>query len=152
MSPLQFADGTPFATGTAACACHPVHPGESFARLFVAVGIGTGQDLMGVVDTGGAFLIVPPPLAMEHGLYPELSFETTAVVVRGWTVRGHVHLVPFTFMATRGEHVTIDATAFVPDLEEGEEWPLPLYLGWQGCMDRLRFGVDPFTEQFYFGS
>ena len=47
---------------------------------------------------------------------------------------------------------TFEATAFVPELEHGETWPLPSYLGGQGCLDRIRFAVDPGDEVVYFGA
>jgi hypothetical protein len=63
-----------------------------------------------------------------------------------------MHRVPVTLLATAGEPLTFEATAFVPELEHGETWPLPSYLGWQGCLDRIRFAVDPADEVVYFGA
>ena len=51
-----------------------------------------------------------------------------------------------------GEGLTVDVTAFVPEAEFTEAWGLlPSYLGLNGCLDRLRFAVDPVTDTFYFG-
>ena len=57
-----------------------------------------------------------------------------------------------TLLATAGESLTFEATAFVPELDHGETWPLPSYLGWQGCLDRIRFAIDPVDEVVYFGA
>ena len=29
-------------------------------------------------------------------------------------------------------------------------WPGPIVIGWKGCIERMRFGIDPFEECFYF--
>lgn len=152
MTPLRYADGTPFAVGSVACACRPVRESESLTRLFVEVSFPGDVDVEAVVDTGGPYLIVPPEVANRQGLVPSGADLRAGIVVRGVSVRGHLHRLPLTFRADQGENVTINATAFVPELWGDEEWTLPLYLGWQGCLERLRFGVDPFTERFYFGS
>ncbi len=50
------------------------------------------------------------------------------------------------FKADRGESLQIDATWFVC-----VDWPGPMVIGWKGGLERLRFGLDPATERFYFG-
>jgi hypothetical protein len=42
----------------------------------------------------------------------------------------------------------IEATWFI-----SPDWPGPLVLGWKGCLERLRFALDPTPEEewFYFG-
>ena len=31
-----------------------------------------------------------------------------------------------------------------------EDWPGPNVLGWKGCLERMRFALDPSDESFYF--
>lgn len=65
-------------------------------------------------------------------------------------MRGALHRVPLTILASQGNTITIEATAFVPErAAEGSNFPcvLGIYL----CLDRLRFAVDPLHEVFYFG-
>ena len=46
----------------------------------------------------------------------------------------------------------VDATVFVPDLKPDQAWgDLPSFIGLSGCLERMRFAVDPATEMFYFG-
>ena len=55
-------------------------------------------------------------------------------------------------MADEGSDLEIETTAFVPVLDESEIWELPMFLGMQGCLERVRFAIDPTKERFYFGT
>jgi len=105
-----------------------------------------------VVDTGGAFLLLDPQLAASLELERADAIGYERIQIRGFLHRGTVHRVPVTLLARAGESLTFEATAFVPELQDGETWPLPSYLGWQGCLDRIRFAVDPVEEVVYFGA
>ena len=120
-------------------------------RLFVYVQTGNAQ-IAAVVDTGGAFLVIDPQLATDIGIDRSNAIADERIQIRGYTQRGTVHRLPLTLLAAEGEPLTFEATAFVPELEHGETWPLPSYLGWQGCLDRIRFAVDPADEVVYFGA
>lgn len=48
----------------------------------------------------------------------------------------------------QGESLTLDVTAFLPD----DRWNLPNMLGLTGCLERIRFAVDPANDLFYFGA
>ena len=39
----------------------------------------------------------------------------------------------------------MDATWFV-----APDWPGPSVIGWRGCLERMRFALDPGEEAFYF--
>jgi hypothetical protein len=67
-------------------------------------------------------------------------------------VSGRLYRLSLTLLADEGEDVTIQTTAFLPEREEAEHWgDMPCLLGLHGCLERLRFAVDPRTEHFYFG-
>jgi len=151
MSRLQTAAGEAFATGEAPWASHHAHSGDRLTRLFVDVVI-DGIATHAVVDTGGAYLIVDPEFAARLGLRRTAAVHQDRLVIRGISCKGAVHRVPLTLPAVVGEPLTFEASAFVPELEHGETWPLPSYLGWQGCLDRIRFAVDPADEVVYFGA
>jgi hypothetical protein len=66
--------------------------------------------------------------------------------------RGRLYRLTLTLLADQGEDVMIQTTAFVPEPEEAEHWgDLPCLLGLYGCLERVRFAVDPRAELFYFG-
>ena len=147
---LLLPDGGEFTTGVCPCASRAATEGERLTRLFVPVlveGIATDA----VVDTGGAYLIPDTQTAARLGLDPDDALGAGTLRVRGTRYHGTLHRVSLTFPALTGDDVTIEATAFVPDLSPSEVWPLPTYLGWQGCLERLRFAVDPVAELFFFG-
>ena len=50
-----------------------------------------------------------------------------------------------TFEAEVGGPLDLDATWFV-----APDWPGPMVLGWKGCLERIRFALDPTQEWFYF--
>jgi hypothetical protein len=120
-------------------------------RLLVHVALGQ-QQARAVVDTGGAFLLLDPQIAASMGIERADALGFERIQIRGFVQRGTVHRVPVTLLARAGESLTFEATAFVPELEDGEPWPLPSYLGWQGCLDRIRFAIDPVDEVVYFGA
>ncbi len=65
---------------------------------------------------------------------------------------GYLHRLNMAFEATQGESLSLVATAFVPDPEWEESWgETPSFIGLTGCLERLRFAVDPGSDAFYFG-
>jgi hypothetical protein len=151
VSRLQTASGEPFATGEARWNARYALAGDKLPRLFVQVEI-EGLPASAVVDTGGAYLILNPEVADRLRLGRDAIIHRDRLLIRGMSCWGTVYRVPITLPATAGEPLTFEATAFVPELEYGETWPLPSYLGWQGCLDRIRFAVDPADEVVYFGA
>lgn len=151
MSRLRTASGEPFATGEAPWDARFALADDRLTRLFVQVEV-EGQPTSAVVDTGGACFILNPSIAADLPLGRSTIVSRDRLVVRGVSYSGTMHRVPVTLLATAGEPLTFEATAFVPELEHGETWPLPSYLGWQGCLDRIRFAVDPADEVVYFGA
>lgn len=151
MSRLIDSNGREFATGEYPCFMGHASVGDRLTRLFVYVRIGRAQT-SAVIDTGGAFFVVDPDLATTIGVDRDDALARERIHIRGLVQRGTIHRLPLTLLAAQGEPLTFEATAFVPELEHGEVWPLPSYLGWQGCLDRIRFAVDPADEVLYFGA
>jgi hypothetical protein len=151
MSRLVNASGVEFAGGEGPCFIRPSFTGDRLNRLLVHVEVGQ-EWITAVVDTGGAFLLLDPVFAASIGIDHADALAQDRIHIRGFTRRGTIHRLPLTLLATAGEPLTFEATAFVPELEHGEMWPLPSYLGWQGCLDRIRFAGDPADEVVYFGA
>jgi hypothetical protein len=149
MTRLRTHDGNAFATGEARFGSRPAHPIDRLTRIHVQVQIGTLR-ADAVVDTGGAYLVLDPVVAARLVLGP--AVHNDRLVIRGFVVPGTVHRIPVTIPAEAGDPVSFEATAFVPELGPEEPWPLPSYLGWQGCLDRIRFAIDPGDERVYFGA
>ena len=150
--PLTFADGEPFALGAAPYAYHKATTSETAPRIVLSVLIG-GCETSAFVDTGGVYCLCTPPLAHQIGLDPASSLGTAAIFWRRDRLRGRLYRLPITLLAAEGESLTIEVTAFVPELSSRQAWndELPCVLGMQFCLERLRFAVDPEQELFYFG-
>lgn len=151
MSRLITPDGSAFATGEAPLRTMHAHVRDRLSRLSIQIAV-ERVEISAVVDTGGAYLILQPELGAQLGLDGAGRVQRDRLMIRGITFAGAVHRIPVTPLATAGESLTFEATAFVPELGDGEVWPLPSYLGWQGCLDRIRFAVDPADEVVYFGA
>lgn len=151
MSRLVDGYGSEFAAGEGPCFIRPSFQGDRLNRLLVHVEVGPGRTTA-VVDTGGAFLLLDPDFAASIGVEHVDALARDRIHIRGIVRHGTIHRLPVTLLATAGESLTFEATAFVPELDHGETWPLPSYLGWQGCLDRIRFAIDPVDEVVYFGA
>jgi hypothetical protein len=149
---LYFADGRPFATGVTVYEYRSVTKYEGFPRIILHVLIG-GIETAGFVDTGGVYVLCSPAIARRLQLYPEDGLGAIRLLFRGVSYFGYLHRVPLTFLPERGAPLTIEVTAFVPQLPAGAIWPeeFPCILGMSGCLERLRFAIDPFSDTFYFG-
>lgn len=147
---LYLADDRPFATGMIRYLDH-IAISPQVPRLVVRVRLGDHR-LEAVVDTGGVYFVCHPELVEwcveEFG--PEMGIET--MNIRGYNVDGTLHRVRIALEADKGQNLELGATAFVPRLAPGQTWGLPSYLGLQGCLEFLRFAVDPGENVFYFGA
>lgn len=148
---LHFEDGTPYATGATPYNYQPVTDREIFPRIILTLSI-NGFKTSAFVDTGG-ILVIAPEVALHLGLDTDAGIAAPHLKWRGSSVPGVLHRVSLTLHAHRGHSLTIEATAFVPQLSQYDEWPedFPCILGMSGCLERLRFAVDPLTDTFYFG-
>lgn len=149
---LTFTNGASFAIGSTGYDYRPATSHETTPRLVVEVEI-EGILAEAVIDTGGVYLFCNPEIAQRLALTPaEALSEVQVILFRGVYVHGRLYRLHLTLLAEPGEDVTIQTTAFVPEPEEAEHWgDMPCLLGFYGCLERLRFAVDPHTERFYFG-
>ena len=148
---LYTKSGEIFASGVLPIQFQPVNAKDSSTRLFIPIEL-EGFSTMGVVDTGAPYLICAPSMAniLQPNLGPSLGRE--ALLIRGVRIGGNLHRVKMNLTAIEGEHLSFEVTAFIPDVDE-EAWrTLPTFLGLTGCLERLRFAIDPIEDRFYFGA
>ena len=143
-------NGRPFATGMASYSYRP--PVNDISnRILLQVEI-EGAFVEAIVDTGSPYVVCPPYLAEEIGFDPANALASIPFKVRGITMRGNLYRATMLFPAEEGDDLVVDATLFVPDQEWQEAWgDHPAFIGLTGCLERLRFAVDPENDQFYFG-
>ena len=149
---LQFADGRHFATGAAPYAYRPATDREVSPRIIVSIRLG---DIVtsAFVDTGGIYLWCPPHIAGDLGVDLEEGELVGPIRSARGQFEGILLRAPLTLFAEEGHSLVIEPTVFIPRLKPGEAWPedFPCILGMQGCLERLRFAVDPNDDTFYFG-
>lgn len=76
-----------------------------------------------MVDTGGIDLVCHPRLATQLRLEPaEAISGPQALLFRGAVVQGRLYRLTLTLLAQEGDDVVLQATAFVPELQEEESW------------------------------
>lgn len=128
------------------------HPNDKNYRIVMPVLFGDSVlPTMCIVDTGAPWCILDPEEALALGLDPNNALEPTTIGIRGFSYHGYLHRVSIRLEALEGKALTTDATVFVPVLGAGEVYTYPSFLGLQGFLDRIRFGIDPASNSFFFG-
>ncbi|MDY6806727.1 MAG: hypothetical protein SXA11_23370 [Cyanobacteriota bacterium] len=146
---LLFPNGDNFATGAIRYDYRPVTATETTNRIILPVLI-ENIPTEAVVDTGAPYVICPPRIARLAGIQDIQPLERSKMLIRGMRLDGSIIRLSIKIVALEGENLTVDATAFLPDVEE--YWgDFPSFLGLTGFLERIRFAVDPNTDTFYFG-
>ena len=146
---LLFENGQPFATSSLQYSYQPATVGEITNRIILPVEI---EDNLtnAVVDTGAPYVICEPRIARQIGFNSAFALERKTMLIRGMHLDGSVTRFNIKLLATSGNNLDVDATVFVPDVEE--YWSnLPSFIGLTGFLERIRFAIDPSTDTFYFG-
>lgn len=120
-------------------------------RIMLQVEI-EGVFVEAIVDTGSPYVVCPPYISSLINLNPASAIESILFNIRGNRMQGNLYRLDVRFPAEAGEDLVVEATVFVPDQEWQEAWEEhPAYIGLTGCLERMRFAVDPENDQFYFG-
>ena len=147
---LFHADGRPFASGAADYFYQPA-TGDLTPRIILQVEI-EGVLTSAIFDTGAPYLICSPKLARYLNLDRRSALEITRLNIRGVILAGRLHRVALVIPASEGDGIRLDATAFVPEETSHVDWGgLPSFIGLNGCLERIRFAVDPGEDRLDFG-
>ncbi|HEX9945515.1 MAG TPA: hypothetical protein VGG03_26170 [Thermoanaerobaculia bacterium] len=99
------------------------------------------------LDTGAAWSILDSSIAHSLGLF-ETDDTSTKLDTRFGRIGGRLVRIPIRFVADQGTSLDANSTFFV-----SPDWPAGLtFLGYSGCLDSIRFALDPRLNHFYFGS
>jgi len=126
------------------------HPGlrEAQPRIYVKIQPGgLHASFWTLLDTGGHFCLLNETVAGLLGDHLVEDLGTFAVRTAHGLVEGKLYRHPVALVAESGESLNIDSTVFVPP-----DWQGPCILGYAGVLERVRFAVDPGTNEFCFGS
>lgn len=148
---LRFPDGRHFATGRASCEIQPIF-GERDDTIRIILNVQVeGIPIQAILDTGGVFAVIDPLIARELALDKNTSLINKTLIIRGQQIQGSLHRISLLLPAEQGETMELEVTAFIPNTPD--DWgTLPNFLGLTGCLERIRFAVDPQENQFYFAA
>jgi hypothetical protein len=146
---LTFPNGDEFATGATIYKYSPLPGSGSSARIVLQVLV-EGQPTSAILDTGAPYLICSPSLSSHIGFDPDTALSQHEILIRGYNVRGDLQRINLTFTASKGTSLSLEVIAFVPSPDE--HFNFPSFLGFLGCLDWIRFAVDPSSGMFYFGA
>jgi len=149
---LIFSDQSQFSTGRMTCEICPIP--NSFGdinRLLIPIAV-EGIPTRAVVDTGGVYLILEPNLAQELALDPQTGVGNAILNIRGIKYNGSLYRIILQLPAEEGDDLFREVTAFIPNTTIEDWGELPTFMGLMGCLEFLRFAVDPVENQFYFAS
>jgi hypothetical protein len=130
-------------------------PSQSHSRIMIPVHFGdVPRETYAVLDTGAPWCILNPLYASSIGVdYRVHGTVDHKLGIRGVNFNGWLCTdIPIRIEADRGKSLAIAATVFIPELEPGQIWDLPSFLGLSGFLERIRFAIDPGNNLFYFGA
>lgn len=146
---LSFPNRELFATGAVAYDYSAIPGSDNSARVLLHVKI-AGLLTAAIVDTGAPYFICAPDVARLIGFAPAAALGKCAILIRGYRVKGSLHRAELTLLASAGESLIVEIIAFVPTPDE--PFNFPSFLGFTGCLEWIRFAIDPFNQTFYFGA
>jgi hypothetical protein len=147
---INFTNGQAFATGAVAYRV----PQEGSDASRITIGIEIEENLTeAIIDTGAPYVVCSPDLSKLLNPDPAKLMYAQKLRIRGTWVEGNVYRINISFLADEGEALMIEAPAFIPDpnQEFNEEFIPRSFLGLHGCLESVKFGIDPLTDTFYFG-
>jgi hypothetical protein len=146
---LRLPDDEAFATGSAGCQLGPVGQDSRSTRILAQVRIGPILT-MAIIDTAAPFPVCAPDIARLIPTSTLEWIEPFTLLTQFGNFKGGLYRMPITFPAADGDHLEVDATVFIPG--SADSWPdLPSYIGLTGCLERMRFALDPAANLIYFG-
>jgi hypothetical protein len=90
--------------------------------------------------------MLPVEIARALGYDLEPDPAVPPLQTRFGTLAGRLERITVWFRVDEGRSAEIEATWFL-----SEDWFGPIVIGWKGCLERLRFALDPGDNTFYLG-
>jgi hypothetical protein len=128
-------------------------PGDSEDKVRLVIYAMVAENLTPfIVDTGAPWCVLDPKLARLLIANRQTDhIEDITYIVRRTSYRGALFRLDLGFMdEPTGDLTVVEATVFVPSLQLEDEWREPNFIGLKGCLERMRFAVDPAESAFYF--
>ena len=98
-----------------------------------------------LLDTASEWCLLPATIAVKLGYELEPAPGVPPLHTRFGLLFGQLERIPLVFPADEGTDLEITATFFLC-----EDWLGPAVIGWRGCLERMRFALNPTEEIFHF--
>jgi len=122
--------------------------GHPESRIYVLVQFDTLPKTFAVLDTATPWCILNEEQAKElNPNYKDEAIDTKCLIIRGEKTEGVLIRLPVTICAEQGVDIIIEGTVFVPQ----DERDLPNFIGLDGFLSRIKFAINPQSNDFYFG-
>ena len=123
---------------------------KQYPRIIVTVRIAY-RVTEAVLDTGAPWCVCSPEFRDDLEQHASDKVTIDSLNIRGTRYDGALYRVPIELVGDNGG-ISLEGTVFLPDVSP-EEWPnLPSFIGLSGCLERIRFAIDPSDNTWYFGS
>lgn len=106
---------------------------------------------LAVVDTAAPYLVCSLALGEQLDLSKAAHLGSAEIRTYRGIIRGALYRLSVKLIATEGSSAQFEATAVVPEPDQDHWRDAPTFLGFQGCLERVRFAIDPSEDRFYFG-
>jgi hypothetical protein len=143
--------GNEFTTSRVRYDYKPATTGETTNRIHIPIEV-SGIRAEAVLDTGAPYCVMAPWLAAAAGIGAKGGLEDVTMRVRNGKITGQLHRVQLRLLADEGEDVEVDAVTVIPDVRGAHDMgDLPCFIGMRGCLEAIRFALDPGNDLFFFG-
>ena len=115
---------------------------------FVSIKVSLGNDSpieLAFLDTGSEFNVCSFETFESLNLPIDKSNEIV-YSTRFGSLSGYLNRQQFVIHADFGDSLMIEGTFFITEF-----WKFPIVIGWKGCLEKVRFALDPGIKKFYFG-
>lgn len=102
---------------------------------------------LAMLDTGSSYSVLDADVAELIGAFDEADAPVVELATRRGLLRGNLVRRRVWVLAEEGDSLEVDATFWV-----AREWRYGHFLGYTGLLQRIRFALDPQSNQLYFGA
>ncbi len=102
------------------------------------------DEQVALLDSAAAWPICRKELRDNLGLVGRDSLERVILSTRFGRIRGYLDRCRITLVSEFGSELSIDGTVVF-----SEEWEGPNVIGWNGCLERIRFALDPSLDMIF---
>jgi hypothetical protein len=142
-------DGSPFAPSRVAYLDGvPGQVTRRDAKVYVRIAVGQPTlTTLAMLDTGSTYSVLDADLADLVGAFDEVDAPVVDLATRHGLLRGSLVRRRIWLLAEVGDSLEVDATFWV-----ARDWRYGHFLGYTGFLQRIRFALDPQSNQLHFGA